>query len=443
MAEKKLGTLSTLSIGIGGMVGGGIFAVTGLTVALTRGAAPLAFVLAGVVALLTAWSYWRLTLRYPSQGGTVEFINVAFGSGIPTGALNILLLLSYVILLAVYAYAFGAYGASLLPPEHYGVWLKVLSSAVIVLLAGINFFGSRLALKAGNLMNVLKMVLLAVFVAVGLATPMDWARLETREWVDTVPLIAGAMVIFLNYEGFELIANASEDIENPRRTLPLAYLGGVLLVMLSYVLIVMVVLGHLSFGQVAAESDYALSVAARSYLGMPGHVMVVIAALMATASAINATLFGSGRLSYIIARHGQLPRELMRNIHGQPLEGMFLCAALALLVVNFVPLSAIATMGSAGFLIIFLAVNLANLRLRRETGSAMWLGVLASAGCAVALSVLVGHTLSTPDRAWHIWVLAGMVALALFGEIGYRTLTGRVLRLRYPQPAAARVPAEH
>ena len=108
MAESRIGTLSALSIGIGGMVGGGIFAVTGLTVELTRGAAPVAFVVAGTVALLTAFSYWRLSLRYPSDGGTVEFINVAFGPGMLTGALNILLCLSYVILLAIYAYAFGA-----------------------------------------------------------------------------------------------------------------------------------------------------------------------------------------------------------------------------------------------------------------------------------------------------------------------------------------------
>ena len=86
MKESRIGTFSALSIGIGGMVGGGIFAVTGLTVELTRGAAPLAFVVAGVVALLTAFSYWRLSLRYPSEGGTVEFLNIAFGTGLFTGA---------------------------------------------------------------------------------------------------------------------------------------------------------------------------------------------------------------------------------------------------------------------------------------------------------------------------------------------------------------------
>ena len=110
-----LGTFSTLSIGIGGMVGGGIFAVTGLTIEVTKGAAPMAFLIAGIVALLTSYSYLKLTLRFPGEGGTVDFLNRAFGGGILTGAANILLLLSYVVLVAVYAYAFGSYGAELLP----------------------------------------------------------------------------------------------------------------------------------------------------------------------------------------------------------------------------------------------------------------------------------------------------------------------------------------
>jgi amino acid transporter len=95
--ESKLGTFSTLSIGIGGMVGGGIFAVTGLTVQVTRGAAPVAFLIAGIVALQTSYSYLRLTLRYPGEGGTVQFLNQAFGGGIATGAANILLLLGWAL----------------------------------------------------------------------------------------------------------------------------------------------------------------------------------------------------------------------------------------------------------------------------------------------------------------------------------------------------------
>jgi len=94
------------------MVGGGIFAVLGLTIDLAKGAAPIAFMVAGVIALITAYSYVKLSLRYPSEGGSIEFIVQAFGNGRFSSVINNLLLISYVIMLALYAYAFGSYGFS-------------------------------------------------------------------------------------------------------------------------------------------------------------------------------------------------------------------------------------------------------------------------------------------------------------------------------------------
>jgi amino acid transporter len=226
--KSGLGTFSTLSIGIGGMVGGGIFAVTGLTVDVTRGAAPLAFLIAGIVALLTSYSYLRLTLRFPGEGGTVEYLNRAFGGGVVTGAGNILLLLSYVVLLAVYAYAFGSYGAGFFPAEERGFWLHALISAVIVGLVVVNVFGTNLVVRSEDVFNAVKMLLLASFVVGGFLTSMDWSRLGPENFVTPLALVAGAMLIFLNYEGFELIANASRDIADPKRSLPIAYIGGVL-----------------------------------------------------------------------------------------------------------------------------------------------------------------------------------------------------------------------
>ena len=261
-SKPGLGTLSTLSIGIGGMVGGGIFAVTGLTVEVTRGAAPLAFLIAGIVALLTSYSYLKLTLRFPGEGGTVEFLNRAYGTGILTGAANILLLLSYVVLLAVYAYAFGSYGAGLFPDAERDFWMHILINAVIVGLVVINVFGARLVVRSENFFNVVKMLLLAAFVVAGLLTPMEWSRLGPGNFVSPLGLVAGAMLIFLNYEGFELIANAAKDVADPKRSLPIAYVGGVLIVIALYVLMVMVVIGHLSFTAVSEGSYNAFSIAA-------------------------------------------------------------------------------------------------------------------------------------------------------------------------------------
>jgi len=424
-----LGTFSTPSIGIGGMVGGGIFAVTGLTIEITKGAAPLAFIVAGVVALLTSYSYLKLTLAYPGEGGTVEFLNRAFGGGILTGAANILLLLSYVVLLSVYAYAFGSYAADFLPEAFRDLGRHVLISGVLIGLVALNVLASRLVLRSENLFNAVKMILLAGFVIAGLATPMDWSRLAPEHAVSPMALIAGAMLIFLNYEGFELIANASKDVATPRRSLPVAYIGGVLIAMALYALIAIVVLGHLSFAEVAASRDTALSAAGDAILGKTGRIAIVVAALTATSSAINATFYSTGRLAYIVAKTGELPHEIEREIRGQHSEGALITAALALVIANFVPLEAIATMGSAGFLLIFMAVNIANTRLARQTGSRARLSGLAALATGFALAVLCVTVEENPATRNHLWILAGMIAASLAIEIVYRRLTGRELRL--------------
>ena len=432
MAETspaKLGTLSTLSIGIGGMVGGGIFAVTGLTIEVTKGAAPVAFMIAGLVALLTSYSYLKLTLAFPGEGGTVDFINRAFGGGILTGATNILLLLSYVVLLAVYAYAFGSYGADLFPEASQTFWRHALTSGVIVGLLAVNVFAARLVIRSENIFNGVKMLLLVGFVVAGLLTPMDWSRLDPVGAVHPMAIVAGAMLIFLNYEGFELIANASKDVADPKRSLPIAYLGGVLIVIVLYMLIVGVVLGHMSLAEVGAASDTALSAAGREILGRTGYVAIVVAALLATSSAINATFYSTGRLAYVVAKTGQLPRTLERSIRGEHSEGAIICAVPALVIANFVPLEAIATMGSAGFLILFMVVNLANVRLARATGSRIWLSGAAALSTAFALVVLCVKVEENPATRNHLWILAGMIATSMVIELAYRGFTWRRIDL--------------
>lgn len=418
----KLGTLSLLSIGIGGMVGGGIFAVTGLAVQVARGGAPVAFLIAGVVAILTSYSYLKLSLRFPGPGGTVDFLNRGFGTGVLTGAANVLLLLSYVILVSIYAYAFGTYGSTLLPPEGRELGARLLSSGAIVGLLLVNLFGSALVVRSENVFNVVKLLLLGGFVVAGFLTPMDWSRLEWAQYAAPTSLVAGAMLIFLNYEGFELIANASGEAATPRRSLPVAYLGGVAFVIVLYVLITTVVLGHLSFGAIAAGRDRVLAEAAGQILGRVGLVAMTVAALLATTSAINATFYSSGRLAWMIAKSGELPTVLERSYRGQHTAGSLGMAALALLAVNLVPLEAIAAMGSAGFLLIFMAVNAANVRLAHETGSRAWLSLVAATSAGLALVILCVKVEENPASRNHLWILAGMVAASFLIESGYRRM---------------------
>ena len=216
---------------------------------------------------------------------------------------------------------------------------------------------------------------------------------------------------------------------NPKKALSRAYFGSIAIVMPFYVLVGIVVAGHLSLAEVEAHSDYSLSAAARSFLGDFGAVGVVVAAMIATSSAMNAIFYGSGRLVYRIARAGQLPTELEREIRGQHLEGMLIFGLGALALANFVPLDAIAMTGSAGFLLVYCSVNVANVLLGKKTHSRRWISVVAAIACFGAFVALIIRTVTNPETRWHFVILLGFVVGALIIEGIYRGLTGRQIRV--------------
>src|SRR5665811_2189916 len=133
-------------------------------------------------------------------------------------------------------------------------------------------------------------------------------------WADPLAIVGGGMVICVAYEGFELISNAAEDVRDPGRTLPRALFSSVGIVIVLYVLVAIVTVGSLTLGQVKGASSYVLAEAARPGLGQAGFVLVVVAALLSTTSAINATLYGTARLSWTIARSGELPEAFDKKV---------------------------------------------------------------------------------------------------------------------------------
>ncbi len=389
MNNKKIGFLEAFSIGVGGMVGGGIFAVLGLTISLAKGAAPVAFAFAGFIALVTAYSYVKLSLRYPSEGGTIEFIVQAYGNGLFASLVNTLMLISYVIMLALYAYAFGSYGAALITGGDVAWLHSALSVAVIVLFTVINLLGALLTGKAEDIMVFIKLGILAVFAGVGILT-VDWQHMSPQHWESMPSIAAGGLMIFLAYEGFELIANTAGDIENPKRNLPLAYYSAVLFVILLYIGIAIVAVGNLTLAEAQSAKDYVLAKAAEPFFGQAGFIFIGIAALLSTASAINATLYGGGRTSYLIARLGEMPESFEKRIHNG-YEGMVIIGLLAIIFSLAFNLDNISVAGSFGFLIVFALVNFANFKLHAETGANRWIAGFGTLLCVAAVLVLVGY----------------------------------------------------
>jgi amino acid transporter len=423
--NKSIGYWSVVAIGIGGMVGGGIFAVLGLAVQLARGGTPVAFLLAGAVAFITSYSYARLTVTYPSQGGTVEFLNQAFGPGLITGGINVLLWLSYIVMLSLYAYAFGSYGASFFPAAMQPLWKHVFISGIVILFTALNVLSAIIVGESEEGVVGIKIAILLLFIGAGL-WGVNIRQLAPSTWTNSLQLVSGGMIIFLAYEGFELIANTAGDVKNPQKTLPRAYYSTVGFVIALYVFVSIVAVGNLPIDEIIGAKDYALAIAARPFLGSVGFTLIAFAALLSTGSAINATLYGAARISYIIAKEGELPEMLERKIWNRPIEGLFITSGLTLLVANLLDLSSISMMGSAGFLLIFAGVNGANVRLYAQTGSHRWIAALGVIVCLSALGALVWQRATTSPK--ELWILGIMIGLAFAIEAIYRGVTGRVIR---------------
>lgn len=422
----KIGPLGAASIGVGGMVGGGIFAVLGTAVGISGGGTPAAFFIAGIVALLTSYSYAKLSIKFPSAGGTVVYIDRAFGVNLHTGTTNLILWFSYLVTIALYASAFGSYSMTFFHNSA-EPWLKhVVISAGIILPTVINLLNAEIISRFETYIVTIKLILLGVVVVAGVPQ-VDITKLSVTQWPDPLMLVAGGMVIFVAYEGFELIANAGEDVKEPSRTLPLAFYGSVIFVILLYILVAIVTVGSLSPEVIDRTKDYALAEAARPALGQAGFTIVVIAALLATFSAINATIYGNARLGYTLANDGELPQVLERKTWNRPVHGVLLTAGLSLLIANFMDLTAIAIVGSAGFLIIFAAVNGAALKIRKVIRGNRFIFCLGLLTCLGALVALFIHTYE--DNPHALWVVLAMLGMALLFELIYPVLTGRKFSL--------------
>ena len=246
-----------------------------------------------------------------------------------------------------------------------------------------------------------------------------------NEWAPPIQLISGGMIIFLAYEGFELIANTAADVDKPEK-LPLAYYTAVVFVIFTYVMVAIVTVGNLPYSQIVQAKDYALAAAAKPFLGSVGFVLIAIAALLSTTSAINATLYGSARVSYIIAKEGELPEILEKKVWNKPIEGLLITTTMSLLMVNLLNLSSISIMGSAGFLLIFACVNLANVKLHNETKSNRLIPLLGAIMCFIALTVLVLQTAMV--NLENLLILAIMVGVSFLIELLYRTITKREIK---------------
>ncbi len=426
--SKPIGFWSAVSMGVGSMVGAGIFALLGEASAISGSAVWLSFVIGGVIALFSGYSLGKLGARYPAAGGIVEYLTQAFGSGLFTGGMSILLYLTAVISLSLIAKAFGNYATTFMADQTSPLWRIVFTVGIVLLFVAINLRGARDVAVWERIIVFIKFSVLVILAVAGILY-LDPTLLSPSRYPPWKDVFFSLAITFFAYEGFRVITNTAEDMPDPGRTLPRAMVTSILLVMLLYIGIAFAVFGNLPTDRVIATKDYALAEAALPVFGQLGFTVVAVTALISTASSINANLYAVTNVTYQLARDGELPA-----VFGQPIghsrEGLVISGLLIIVLALLFDLSEIAAIGSISILFVHAVTHIGHLRLRRQTGASptmIVLAILLSLGAAgLALAYASRHS----DKV--ALVLAGFFVVSFGVEWLLQTLVGRTIRPRTP-----------
>jgi amino acid transporter len=391
-ARKYLTVREAAFIGVGSMVGAGIFALLGAAGEVAGAAVWVSFLLAGAIAMLQGYSFAKLGARYPSAGGMLEYVAKGFGDGHFTGVTAWLVYLANAIVTAMVAVSFGSYASSMLTGEEKAVWVKVFAALIILVMTGVNIAGSKLVASAQSVIVVVVVGILTFF-AVVLLVNIHAALLAPSGYPSWNDIISSVALTFFAFLGFGIITFTAKDLRKPSRELPRAMFIALGIATVIYIAIALGVFGTLSVEKVIASGGTALAVAAEPTLGMAGYWLMSITALFATAGATNAGLYPAPGLSERLAETGQFPPLMARKLGGRVSTGLLIEAAACLILALVFNLDAIASIGSAVALLIFTLITAAHFRVRSQTGANPFILALAIGSAAVVLVVFVFTTL--------------------------------------------------
>jgi amino acid transporter len=416
-SSKKMGFNATWSMAVGGMVGGGIFAVLGVIVEIAGSLAWLSFLIGGLIALATAASYAHLARKFGEGGGAFTFLRAEHHKA-TAGSLSWVLIVGYVLTLSVYAFTFGHYLDAVvgLGPT----FARAAAIAIVAILAGVNLLGVG---EASWLEIVTVWGKLAVLLGLALYGLIQFSP-ENVRYAEADPgglggALLGAAVVFMAYEGFQLLTYDYEDIRDADRVLPRASLWAVVAVIAVYISVSLGAASLVGAAKLIEHREIALAEAGKQALGSAGLILVSVAAAFSTASAVNATLFATARLARSVAADAELPDFLaVTDRHGIPARAVLTLAAGSIALAVFGDLGRLVEAASLTFLVTFASVNVLSARnsetdLLRITS---WAGAIGSILAAATLTVRLAT--EAPE------ILAVLVILMLVAVVGRPLILG-------------------
>jgi len=413
--KKSFGLWSAIFLGIGSMVGAGIFVLLGQAGAIAGNLVWISFILGGMIALSAGYSLAKLAGAYPSRGGIVEYLVQCYGHGIFSGSASILFYLSSIVGITMVTKTFGVYCAHIFG-EASDFYINIYSIAILSIFVIINLAGSSLIAKSENIIVIIKLIIISTFtVIVFFYIKPELLSLENTPHINNI--FFAVSLTFFAYSGFNVIANTAEDMDNPKTTMMKAMIYSILIVMSLYIAVTFAVFGNLTLKEIIDAQDYALAQAAYPVFGQIGFTIMAIAALISTASSINANLYATTNITYQMAKNGDLPKIYERGIWHST-EGLIVSAILIASMILFFNLAEIASIGSLYILFIHLFVHLGHfLKIKYTNGSKLIIGF-------AVVSILATIILALIYTSEHIsgigYYIAGGFVLSYILEIVLR-----------------------
>jgi APA family basic amino acid/polyamine antiporter len=381
---RDLGLLSVTMIGVGAMIGAGIFVLTGIAAGTAGPALILAFLLNGVVTLFTAMVYAELGSAIPEAGGGYLWVKQALPSanGFLSGWMS---WFAHSVAGSLYALGFGAYFGWLL--SEFGITLfgfgevflqKFLAVVIILIFIFVNYKGASETGKAATIVAFAKIAILGVFIVSGLYT--IFLRPDALEnFHNFMPEGWGGVFMamgltFIAFEGYEIIAQAGEEVKNPKKNIPRAIFLSLIIVIPIYLLVAFTAIGAVippigteTWQYLGSQQELGLVEAARQFMPF-GTILLLIGGLISTMSALNATTFSSTRVSFAMGRDFNLP-TLFKKVHQKnrtPHQALFVTGFLIIFMAVALPLVDVAIAANVMFVLLFLQVNVAVIKIRNK-----------------------------------------------------------------------------
>lgn len=389
--KYDLGLLSVTSLGIGSVVGAGIFALLGQVIMEAGSWTYWAFIIAGIAALFSGYSYGELAGRYPDSGGLTNYFHLAFPSKWMSGGMSLIYMLTSAVSISMMAKSFGIYFVSLLKNTDYS-WITVneFAAALIIALAFLNMMSADDVGRTEILLVAVKVIILTTLIGAAVFNK-DLSLSNVLPKPTTLTFWGAIGVTFFAYAGYGVITNAAADVRHPKTTIRLAIYITILAVMALYISLAYVILHYIPAADIAKDADTAVAVAADKLLGKWGYGMIYVGAVMAFVSGINATFFSIFRISKSLAIQGVLPKFYREHFWERGTYGNVLTSTLILLAAIFMDFTSIVNLSSGAYLFSYLGIFAANWHLRKQTKSSSFIIIL---GFGLMLFILTAFLVS-------------------------------------------------